>query len=127
MARPLVSEKFVRVGVLAFFAQAVFSLVHLASGKNYPGFEYWPHTPIVDSLLTAAWIAGAVALIRRRSWMLSLGAVGTIASLAHGLYYSLSMPYVGIPFLIAAAVEVLCLRRVWFAFGSPPATRSSRL
>lgn len=78
-------------------------------GGRYPGFEHWPHDPVVDTILLVAWSAGALGFLLRRWWCVYLVAAGTFASLMHALFISLSFAFAGLPFLLAAVIEIVCL------------------
>ena len=109
-----------------FVAQALFSFVHLVRGAHYPEFNYWPHDPILDSVNTLAWLGGAVAMLLRKRWCIYLASAGIVTSFAHSLHYSLSQPYVGIPFFVAAALELIVLARCWQLFRGDGQVREER-
>jgi hypothetical protein len=105
-----------RVAAALFAAQAIFAIVHRATGSGYRGLTHGSSV-VVDLGLTVIWLAAAVAgLVRRSGLALVMMCVGAMVSLIHGINFSVSTsshgPYgVGIPFVFAAIAETYLIAR----------------
>jgi hypothetical protein len=99
------------VAAFLFAAQAAFAIVHRAAGGEYSGFTH-VHSVVIDVGLAVIWGGAAVACAVHRSWPAFVWMlVGSAVSLIHGFMFSIATgdhgPYgVGIPFLVAAGVEL---------------------
>lgn len=99
-------------GVL-FAAEAAFAIVHRLAGGRYAGFSHI-HDVVIDLGLAVIWSAAALACLIHRSWpAFVIAFVGSAVSVIHGVLFSIATtdhgPFgVGIPFLVAAAVQFYC-------------------
>ncbi|MCL2447445.1 MAG: hypothetical protein FWD17_00705 [Polyangiaceae bacterium] len=111
---------------LVFLAQAVFAVVHLASGSKYWGVTH-VFSLLIDVKLALIWLASAAAMMIRRSFPLFfVSMAGAAASLMFGLFFSIlerGRGY-GVPFLLAGVLLAFLLKRsvpAWDAPASAPA------
>jgi hypothetical protein len=115
-----------RIAAGLFLAQALFPVLHRALGGRYWGFTH-THDVVIDTGLALTWGGAAVASILHRGWPgFLLMLAGALASLVHGLMYSLVTGIhgpvgVGIPFLVAAGIEIWCWANASSAFRAPAA------
>jgi hypothetical protein len=101
------------VAACVLAAQGVFAVVHLILGPNYPGFT-WITNVLVDASLAAVWSAAALAmLVRRTTVAFFVVMLAILASLTHGVLYSMVAPStgVGVPFLVGAGIVSFCAMR----------------
>ena len=100
------------VASATFAAEAVFAIVHRATGAEYPGFAH-VHNVVIDLGLAAIWlIAAFVALLRRPTGALAFLLAGAATSFLHFLLFTIastarSPSIVGLPFLAAALVQFI--------------------
>ncbi len=110
-----------RVASVLFAAQATFAIVHPATGGEYRGCTH-VHNVVVDLGLAAIWLAATFAgLVQRSGLALAVMCVGAMASLIHGINFSVILssvgPYgVGIPFVLAAMAETYLIVQAAPAF-----------
>jgi hypothetical protein len=113
-----------RVAAVLFLAQALFPVLHQALGGHYWGFTHG-HDLVIDAGLATLWGGAAVASLIHRWWPgFLLVLAGSLASLIHGMMYSLVTGIhgpvgVGIPFLVAAGIEIYCWVLAASAFLAP--------
>jgi hypothetical protein len=114
---------------LLFAAEAAFAIVHRAVGGEYRGFTH-THNVVIDVSLAVVWIGSALAALLHRGWpALFLTLVGASVSIVHGFMLSVALtdrgPYgVGVPFLLAAAVQLYLIVHAAPAFLEERAARA---
>ncbi len=104
---------YARTAAVLFAAEAVFAIVHLAFGADYPHFVHALNV-VTDLVLAVVWGAAAVASLTPQTWPAPfLMITGAGASATQGFMYTVSTNDVGpmgvgLPFLAAALVQVYC-------------------
>jgi hypothetical protein len=106
-------DKYALFAALIFVAMAVWAVVRLVQGREYMGYHY---DRVIDSLLLAAWAAGAVAMLVRRPWMIYFAVIGIFATFAHAFVGSLSLGWGALPYFVAFLALMICLNRTFLLF-----------
>jgi len=100
-----------------FVAEAVYAVIHRATGGEYGTFTH-AHNAVIDVALATIWSAAALA-VALRTFTLPLGIIGTTASVIHGTLFCLaSSSPDGLPFLAAGPLILVALIRsapVWMS------------
>jgi hypothetical protein len=122
-------ETHARVAATLFAAEAVFAVVHLAVGGVYAGTTR-AYSVVTDAWTAVAWGASAAAGLVQRPWQGHFVMMfGMLTSVWQGVVISVSLsdhgPYgVGIPFLLAGAVQAYCIWHAAPAFFEPRPERA---
>jgi hypothetical protein len=104
-----------------FAAEAVFPIVHRATGSAYHGFSH-VHDVTIDFGLTVIWLSAALVgfLLKPRNGLAILLA-GAAVSLIHGVMFSIATSDIGprgagVPFMLAGGLQLYFIAHAFPAF-----------
>jgi hypothetical protein len=106
-------QHYAEVASLILAAEATFAITHRLMGGEYRGYVH-EFNVVIDVGLAALWLAAATAAMLHRSSSRAfvLVALATLVSFLHGMMFSIaSARGLGLPFVVAAVVLVVALKR----------------
>jgi hypothetical protein len=128
--KSLKPRHYAEIAALIFAAQGAFAIIHRLRGAEYAGYVH-DFNVVTDVGLAVLWLAAATAaMLHRGSRAFDLTCFATLTSLVFGTMFSIaSARGLGLPFMVAAVVLVVALRRslpAWRLGAGSEARRSAQ-
>jgi hypothetical protein len=106
-------RSYARLAAAIFFLMAAYSGLRLILGSDYTGYT---HDVIIDGLLVSVWTSAAIAMLVPRERSIYVGFLGLLATYTHAFLSALSLGWGALPYFVAFAVLIACLRNSYGLF-----------
>jgi hypothetical protein len=113
------------VAAALFALEAAAVIVHRARGGVYVGYTHG-FSVVLDLVVVVVWIGSALAGLIHRSWgALFLMLVGCLVTVSYGFLFTVQSGAIGVPFVLAAGVQLFCVVNAAHGFIEPERERET--